>query len=134
VTSTTAVLRLSDIDIDASRTWVPDELVDAVWRKGELRAGGRIAQSAGMNVLLGEGDETESTLSNAMARLKAVSTGVRAAVQNGAQATLDIAIYLDEERPMSSTRFCQADLRVLEELGVSLILSAHISSVDPPSA
>ena len=133
MTSTTAVLRISDIDIDASRSWFPDELVEAVWRKGAPRPGGRIEQSSGVNLLLGEGDEPASTLSKAMACLKAIATGVRAALQHGAEATLDVAIYLDEEMPMRSTRFCRADLRTLEELDVDLMVSAYLSSAEPPS-
>ncbi len=54
--STTAVLRLSNVDVEACRAWVPSELVDAVWRKGELRPGARIAQTSGVNLLLGEGE------------------------------------------------------------------------------
>ena len=133
MTRTTAVLRLSEADTEADRTWIPDDLVDAAWRKGDRLIGGRIAQSSGVNLLLGEGDEPADALSKAMARLKSIATRVRMAIGRGTEATLDVAIYVDEERPMISTSLSQADLRVLEEIGVDLMVTAYLSSVEPSS-
>ena len=56
------------------------------------------------------------------------------AVRLADERNLDVAIYLDEERPMVSAGFCREDLQVLVELGVNLNVSDYLSSDDPSDA
>jgi hypothetical protein len=127
VTSTTVLLRLNKLTIASPRTWVRSDLIDAVWDVGERR-GNRVAQAAGMNLLLGEAAEPAAALSTGLANLRAIAHAVGEAVRDGTEATLDVALYSDESNPMLSVRFSQDDLRLLAELGIDQIVTAYQTS------
>ncbi len=123
---TTVVLRVQGehLDVDQCLTWLPETELEAIWRVGDKRIGGRISTTSGFNILLSEGEDTSLAIEEAMSAFLSLAPRVAALVQSGATATIDFALFV-EETGARSIKLAPSVVRSIGQYDVSIAVSAY---------
>lgn len=106
--------------------WKPD----AVWNAGVARYAGRVPETNGFNLCVGEGSEWPAVAAVLRRRLRSLAPMIRDGQKIGATFALDVGVFPGAGKAaVRSARFDAKDLAPLADLGVSLCVTAY-----PPSA
>lgn len=91
----TSVLRVSGpIDIDECFSWLPQDRLEAVWRRGETWLG-REHPISGFNLRLAESDDVSEGAQEAMETFRKLAPRIRELVRPGASADVDVALFVE---------------------------------------
>lgn len=134
--ATTIVLRVDGENVpDCEReAWVPPELIDRVWRRGDPRLGARAETTSGFSLCLADGGmATAAAVERATRILQELRDGVVELVAAGATAVVDLAVYVASDAPCS-VAFPTAFMRAVVDCGASLEVSAYPTHDDPVRA
>lgn len=123
---TTVVLRVDGehLDVEQCLTWIPETAIEAVWRVGERRIGGRISTTSGFNLLLSDNEDALIAVEEAMDVFLSLAPRVAALVESGATAVIDFALFIDA-MSARSIRLDPGVLRSVGQYGVSIVVSAY---------
>jgi hypothetical protein len=120
------VLRVQgpQLDLDQCLKWIPETSIEAQWRVGSKRIGGKVNTTSGFTLLLGEGENHRRALEAAIAAFHRVAARVAELIQSGASAEVDCGLMVTAGGSQS-VEFAPEFLRALEQAGVSLVVSAY---------
>jgi hypothetical protein len=125
------VLRASSesLDVDACIKWIPSDMLEVDWRRGDQAAGRAAKTTSGLNLTLADAD-APSALEAATAHLLRMKAPLQSLVQSGETFELDVGLMVGAMAPKSITM--PADmLRVLAAIGLQLRVTAYpCSDVD----
>lgn len=126
-----AVLRVSvDLEyLDGTVASMPDGLVASVWRKGDVRFGGRVCVDSGFAIVLAEGDDTTVLLAEAAAKVQSLSRQLSLLTRSSVAMELDIAIAVGS-RATKSVRLDAGLMQTFGSLGLDVVVSAYPCSDD----
>lgn len=106
--------------------WRPDR----VWKAGVRDSVGRVPNTNGFNLFIGEGGDWKAVAALIRRRMRSLRPMIRDGQKIGAAFELDIGVMLGNGKYWTrSTRFSPKDLVPFVDLGVDLCVSAY-----PPSA
>ncbi len=124
-----AVFRATGATFDAVGFAAAHQLVcDAVWRKGEVHRGGRAATTSGFNTLVAEANTQTELVAACAAWLQERQSMVVALAGSGAEASMDMALFVSRDHPAMSVTLSRALLGLCVQLGVALEVSAYATS------
>lgn len=124
---TAIVLRISGENVapDAHTPWMAMGLVDQVWRRGDMRIGGRVVTTSGFSLCLADDDVSANAgVERALGILRAHREALLKLVDAGATAVVDVALYVPGYAPRSVT-FPTSFVEAVVDCGASLEVSAY---------
>ena len=120
------VLRVQgpQLDLDECLKWIPEGSLEAQRRVGSKRIGGKVNTTSGFTLLLCEGENHRRAIEIAMTAFQRVAARVAELVQSGATAEVDCGLMVTGDGSQS-VEFTPEFLRVVEQAGVHLVVSAY---------
>jgi hypothetical protein len=130
-----AVFRAAGAGFDSVKFVAAHRIVcDAVWRAGDADRRGRISTTSGFNALVAKcGTPSELGLASAV-WMREHQIMLASLAEAGAEARLDLALFVGGGRPAVSVTFGQELLGLCVQLGVALEVSAYATSDESGNA
>ena len=115
---------------------LPEEVVrhfeeepDSVWRAGERMLRGKIRADSGISYCVSDVSSNEELIRDIRAFVRKNEHGLSELVSQGLRAELGVGVSVgDASQYTSSVLFEAEDLRIFENLGISLVFSAYPAS------
>jgi hypothetical protein len=111
------------LDVDQCLQWIPGDLLEVVWRRGDRSNGHAAETTSGFNLTLADEDHP-SALEAATAHLLRMKAPLQSLVQSGETLELDVGLEVGAIAPKSITM--PADMvRVIAAIGITLRVTAY---------
>lgn len=121
-----AVLRAAahGLDVDSCLSWIPTDLLDRTWRRGDRRPGGRIEETSGFTLLLAEVDSVPELVAIAKGAILRVEGPLRSLRKEGVAVEVDFGLDVLATHPVSLCLNLEF-LAVAAEIGLDVRVSAY---------